>query len=364
MSAGPTPPSVSTAPSPTSRDVLVIGGGPAGSTIATLLARRGYRVRRRREGSPPAVPHRRVAAAAQPAALRAARRARESRVDRDDQARRGVLLRRARPVAHLRLQRAARPRVAVRLPGAAVRVRPHAAAPLRRARGRSARGHSRHRRRFRAGRRRRRDRGRRRRDGAHPRPVPRRRVGARHVPRRQARAEAAERKALERRALRPLHRRRAARRPRGRQHQHLLVPARLDVVHPAEGRHDERRRGLLALLPQDAQGRPHRVLPRDARALARARRAAARREAHRPGDRDRQLLLLRRPDGRRPLHPRRRRLRLHRPGVLERRVPRDEQRVPRRRRRRGRPPRPGRRAAALPALRPPGPARVCAPSRG
>ena len=73
-------------------------------------------------------------------------------------------------------------------------------------------------------------------DGAAQRwrhPVRRRCVGPRHVPRQQARDQAAQPQAQQRRALRPFHRRQAAARPRGRQHQRVLVRARLAVVHPA-----------------------------------------------------------------------------------------------------------------------------------
>ena len=54
-------------------------------------------------------------------------------------------------------------------------------------------------------------------------------------------------------ALRPLHRRRAAARQARRQHHDLLVRARLVLVHPARRRHDQHRRGLLAVLPEVAR---------------------------------------------------------------------------------------------------------------
>ena len=53
-------------------DVLLIGGGPAGSTAATLLAEKGYRVTSAGKGTPPPLPHRRIPAAGQPAAVREA----------------------------------------------------------------------------------------------------------------------------------------------------------------------------------------------------------------------------------------------------------------------------------------------------
>ena len=48
---------------------------PAGSTAAALLARRGYRVIALEKAAPSALPHRRIAAAHEPAGLRASRRA-------------------------------------------------------------------------------------------------------------------------------------------------------------------------------------------------------------------------------------------------------------------------------------------------
>ena len=44
-----------------SPDVVVIGGGPAGSTVSTLIAQQGYRVAALRARAFPALPHRRVA---------------------------------------------------------------------------------------------------------------------------------------------------------------------------------------------------------------------------------------------------------------------------------------------------------------
>ena len=41
-------------------DVVVIGGGPSGATVSTLLAQKGYRGRTLRARSLPALPHRRV----------------------------------------------------------------------------------------------------------------------------------------------------------------------------------------------------------------------------------------------------------------------------------------------------------------
>ena len=71
------------------------------------------------------------------------------------------------------------------------------------------------------------------------------------------------------RDLRPLPQRAAARGQARRQHQHLLVRARLVLVHPAGRRHDQRRRGVLAVLPEVARQAAARVLRRHHRARAR-----------------------------------------------------------------------------------------------
>ena len=60
-----------------------------------------------------------------------------------------------------------------------------------------------------------------------------------------------------------------------RQHQHLLVRPRLVLVHSAGRRQHQRRRGVLALLPEVARQAAARVLRRHDRAVPGAGRAAA-----------------------------------------------------------------------------------------
>src|SRR5213078_1499162 len=82
----------------------------------------------------------------------------------------------------------------------------------------------------------------------------------------EATAAKEERAAPERGDLRALPRRgRAAGRGCG-QHQHVPLRARLDVDDPAAGRRDERGRGVLAGLPEAAQGPHARVPARDPQA--------------------------------------------------------------------------------------------------
>ena len=114
---------------------------------------------------------------------------------------------------------------------------------------------------------------------------------------------------------------------------HLLVRARLVLVHSAGRRQHQRRRGVLAVLPEVARQAAARVLRRHHRAGAGAARAAARRHAdRRHGLRHRQLQLRQhaRACGERYAAAGRR-LRVHRPGVLVGRVLRDAQRLRRRR---------------------------------
>ena len=152
----------------------------------------------------------------------------------------------------------------------------------------------------------------------------RRRLGPRHLPRQQAALQGEEPQAQQLGAVRPLHRRAPPAGQDGRQHQHHVVPARLVLVHSAGRRHDQRRRGVLALLPEVAQQAAAAVLRRHHRAVPRAGRPAEGRHAgRRRGARDRQLLVQRDPLQRRALPAARRRLHLHRPDVLVGRLPGD-----------------------------------------
>ena len=110
-----------------------------------------------------------------------------------------------------------------------------------------------------------------------------------------------------------------------RQHQHVSLRARLDVDDPAARRGDERGSGMPAGLPEAAQG-PHRGVPaRDAQAQRGAVAAhRARRADRQRGARHRQLLLRLTPAGRTGLDADRRRFCVPRSGVLVRRVPGDE----------------------------------------
>ena len=94
----------------------------------------------------------------------------------------------------------------------------------------------------------------------HPGALRGRRQRPRHVPVRQEAPAAQEPRAPERGDLRPFPRRGRARGRGRRQHQHLPLRARLDVDDSAARRRDERRRGVLAGLPEAAQG-PHGRVP-------------------------------------------------------------------------------------------------------
>ncbi|MCK7496068.1 MAG: hypothetical protein MZW92_37795 [Comamonadaceae bacterium] len=88
--------------------MLVIGGGPAGSTAAALLARARPPRGGAGEGSASPLPHRRIAAAAQSAAVRAPRRRGRDRAHRHAQARRRVRVAGPRRVDHLPLRQCPR----------------------------------------------------------------------------------------------------------------------------------------------------------------------------------------------------------------------------------------------------------------
>ena len=93
-------------------------------------------------------------------------------------------------------------------------------------------------------------------------------------------------------ALRPLPQCAPAGRQARGQHQHLLVRARLVLVHSAGRRHHQRRRGVLALLPEVARQAAEGLLLRHHRAVPRAGRPPEGRDAgRRRGARHRQLLL-------------------------------------------------------------------------
>jgi 2-polyprenyl-6-methoxyphenol hydroxylase-like FAD-dependent oxidoreductase len=83
------------------------------------------------------------------------------------------------------------------------------------------------------------------------------------------------------RPLRPLHGRRTPARQARRQHHHLLVRAWLVLVHSPVRRHDEHRRGLLAALPEVAHQALARFLSRRDRAVPGTRAQAGWRGARR-----------------------------------------------------------------------------------
>ncbi len=131
--------------------------------------------------------------------------------------------------------------------------------------------------------------------------------------------------------VRLLDRRRAAARRAGQPHPLRRLRRRLVLVHPAPRRHDERRRrGRREALERRRDRRSGGYLPRTDRPLSGDRRAPARRDARLADPHDprlllRQLALL----GAGAPHGGRRRV-LHRPGLLDRRASRLARRVPRR----------------------------------
>ena len=215
-----------------------------------------------REGAPPALSHRRIAAAGQRRPVRPPRRARAGRGDRHAEVRRRVRLARPRASPVHRVRRGLGQVDAVRLAGAALRARRDAVPQRRRARARAPSKAQRVREvAFDA-------------DGATVAGRARRRRAAQPgapassstPPGRdtllanQLALQGEEPAPQQLGALRPLHRRRAAARQARRQHHDLLVRARLVLVHPARRRHDQHRRGLLAVLPEVAQQAAARVL--------------------------------------------------------------------------------------------------------
>ena len=127
-----------------------------------------------------------------------------------------------------------------------------------------------------------RGRARRRREADLAQPLPRRRDRPRHVAGEPVPQQGEEPQAQQLGALRPLSRRQASRGPARRQHHDLLVRPRLVLADSARRRRDQHRRGLLAVLPEVADQAAARVLPRHDRALSGARRAAGRGRAGRP----------------------------------------------------------------------------------
>ena len=250
-----------------------------------------------REGAPPALPHRRIAAAGQRRAVRAARRARP-RSSAIGMQKWGVeFVSPDHDAQELRRVRRGLGQVdAVRLAGAPLRVRRDPVPPRRAERRAHVRGLPRARR---------------------SRSTPTARPSQVEAEGRRAAAAGARASSSTPRAAtrcsptsssckqkNPRHNsaalyghfrgvERAARQAR-RQHHHLLVRARLVLVHPARRRHDQHRRGLLAVLPEVAQQAAARVLRRHDRAVPGARRAArATPSSSTTGLRDRQLLVQR-----------------------------------------------------------------------
>ena len=295
------------------------------------------RPRRRagREGAPPALSHRRVAAAGQRRAVRQARRARAGRGDRHAQMGRRVRLARARASPVRRVRRRLGQVDAVRLAGAALGARRAALSPRRReGRAHASKASA----------------------CARSRSTPTARTVAGRA---RSDGDAAQlARALRRRRLRaatpcsPTSSRCKEKNPRHNSSAlyghftgaerlpgklegnitHLLVRARLVLVHPARRRHDQRRRGLLAVLPEVAQQAAAGVLPRHDRALpgAGARGSTARTLVDERVYATGNYSYASAQQQRRALPDARRRLRLRRPGLLVGRVPGDAERLRRR----------------------------------
>jgi hypothetical protein len=250
-----------------------------------------------REGSAPALSHRRIAAAHEHAAVRPAGRAHRGRGHRHAQARRRVRLALARPQQPLRLRPGDGQELSVRRARAPLGVRRTAVPPRRQARRAHLRAAARHRR----GHGRRQGHARqppaaegegRRRHRDHLAPALRdRRQRARHAAVEPVRRQAAQPQARQRRAVRPLRQRRAPARPLRGQHFAVLVRPWLVLVHPAERRHGERGRGGVPGLLQAPQGFARRVPDGNHRARAQAGRAPEKRDADGGRNLHRQLRL-------------------------------------------------------------------------
>ena len=243
-------------------DVLVVGGGPAGSTAAALLAEKGYKVVLLEKDRHPRFHIGESLLPLNLPLLRTARGPGGGRASRHAEIRRRV---RARPTMTRRSPSSSPTpgtRSALRLPGPPVGVRPYpdprTPPPRARPSSRDARSPTSS------------SRGAggaivtaRDEDGGLrkcARPLPGRCLRPRHAAGVALRHQAAQPQAQQRRDVRPLHGRAPAARQGGGQYHRVLVRSRLVLVHSAGGRDDQRRRGLLALLPQVAQDRPDDIL--------------------------------------------------------------------------------------------------------
>ena len=157
------------------------------------------------------------------------------------------------------------------------------------------------------------------------------RLRARHLPRQSLQHKKPQPGAQQLGRVRPFQGRGASPGARRGQHQRLLVRSRLVLDDPVARRRDERRRRMLDVLHEDAQGQRGSVPARHHRAVPDDGRAPKGREAHGAGTRDRKFLVSRNAHGRRRLYHGRGCVLVHRPRVFERRVPGDEQRRARRR---------------------------------
>ncbi len=286
------------------------------------------------ERAPPALSHRRVAPADEPAHIRTARCARQGACARYLQSGRGLRGGQRARLQHLSVCTRARQEPATLLSSVAAGLRPNAVRACPRVRRADPRG-------SRSGQHRAagcarhpaRGPGRGRQQLSPEDALPDRCQRPRHLHRQKKRAQAQEQSAPECRHLRSLPRRRGTPRRGCGQHQHLRLRARLDVDDPAPRWRDERGSGMPPRLSQAAP-RPHaRVPARHTQVQRRIVAPSARRRADRQrGAGHRQLLLRRGAHGRARLGAGRGCFRVPRPGVLFRSLPGDEPARSRRRR--------------------------------